>query len=158
MTTEQLTNLLVQEKDTGKANALADVIAAHLKAEAELEKARLEKEATLEKVKADRERAEAEKEANLARVRAEEEKARLEREAAEEKAKVDREKIEAETKISKKDRILGAFKLVGTILLGLFTGWVTLFGQGRVIDFERTGTIRSKGWLGVKPDKQQEIR
>lgn len=158
MTIEELTKLMVAEKDPQKAKAIAEVIAAQQKAEAEMERARLENEAALEKVKADRERAEAEKEANLAKVEADKERARLEREAADQKAQVDRERTEAETKISKKDRILGIFKVIGTILLGLFTGGVAIFNARSVMKFEETGTIRSKAWTGVKPDKTTEIR
>lgn len=158
MSKEELIKLMVAEKDPQKAKAFAEMIAAMEKAEADVKKAELEAEAAKEKIEADRARTDAEKEANLAKVRVEEEKARLEREAAEEKAKVDREKIESEEKISKKDRILGIFKIVGTLLLGLITGGITIFNARSVMKFEETGTIRSKAWTGVKPDKQQEIR
>ena len=68
------------------------------------------------------------------------------------------EKIQSQEKVSKKDRILGWFKVVGTILLGILTCGVTIFNARSVMKFEETGTIRSKAWTGVKPDKQQEIR
>lgn len=67
-------------------------------------------------------------------------------------------KAEVEDKRSKKDRILGIFKVVGTVFVALFTGFVTIFNARSVMKFEETGTIRSKAWTGVKPDKTQEIK
>ena len=67
-------------------------------------------------------------------------------------------KIKSEEKISRKDRILGWLKLAGTILLGLLTTGATIFNARAVMKFEETGSIRTKAWTGVKPDKTQEIR
>ena len=78
--------------------------------------------------------------------------------AAETEKETETLKVESQEKVSKKDRILGIFKVIGTILLGLFTGGVAIFNARSVMKFEETGTIRSKAWTGVKPDKQPEIR
>lgn len=67
-------------------------------------------------------------------------------------------KIESEEKTSKKDRILGWLKVFGTVFVALFSGFVAIFNARSVMKFEETGTIRSKAWTGVKPEKTQEIK
>ena len=67
-------------------------------------------------------------------------------------------KTASEEKKSKKDRILGWAKGVGTVLTTAFMGGVAIFNARACMKFEETGTIRTKAWTGVKPDKVNEIR
>lgn len=67
-------------------------------------------------------------------------------------------KIQADEKKSKKDRILGYLKIVGTVLLAIITGGVSIWNARACMKFEETGSIRTRAWTGVKPDKPQEIR
>ena len=77
---------------------------------------------------------------------------------AQTEAETEKAKIEAEEKKSLKDRVLGWFKIVGTILVALITGGVTIWNARACMKFEETGSIRTRAWTGVKPDKTQEIR
>ena len=77
---------------------------------------------------------------------------------AQTEAETEKAKIEAEEKKSFKDRILGYLKIAGTVLVAIITGGITIWNARAVMKFEETGTIRTKAWTGVKPDKTQEIR
>ena len=133
MTNEELINLMVKEQDANKAKAISSVVVAQM-----------ERETALAKVKADEAKTVTEKETELAKIKADQE--------------MEEAKIKSEEQISRKDRILGWLKLVGTILLGLLTAGTTIFNARSVMKFEETGSIRTKAWTGVKPDKTQEIR
>lgn len=166
MNKETFEKLLVSEEtNAAKAQALAEVIAAKERAEADVEKAKLENEAALQKAKADLEKAEAEKvkaenelKANLAKVEMERDKFAAEKEAALAKVEADKERTETEAKTEKKNRILGYVKAALTFLGILFTGGVSIWNMVSVLHQEEHGTIRSKAWLGVRPDKPTEIR
>ena len=67
-------------------------------------------------------------------------------------------KLEAEEKKSRKERFLGYLKIAGTVFVALFSGFVAIFNARSVMKFEETGTIRTKAWTGVKPEKTQEIK
>ena len=77
---------------------------------------------------------------------------------AETEAETEKAKIEAEQKKSFKDRILGYLKIVGTVLVAIITGGITIWNARACMKFEETGSIRTRAWTGVKPDKTQEIR
>lgn len=147
MTKEELLELLVNEADPQKAKAIAEVIAAMEKKEADLEKAKLESTTEAERIRVDERKVDAE----IKRTNAE-------KEASMAKVNADLARTESEERVSKKERVLGWLKIVGTVFCTLFAGFVTIFNARSVMKFEETGTIRTKAWTGVKPDKQQEIR
>lgn len=77
---------------------------------------------------------------------------------AEQEAETKKAEIEAETKKTKKERVLGYVKVIGTLLGTALLGGISVFNARSVMKFEETGTIRTKAWTGVKPDKAPEIR
>ena len=147
MDKDKLIERMLNETDPQKAKAIAEVVAAMEKSECDRERARMEsvtegKRILCEdrKIDADITRANAEYQASIAKVEA------------------DRLRTETEKEVSRKERILGWLKFVGTLILGFFTGFVTMRNADKVMYFEEHGTIRSKAWTGIKPDKQQDIR
>jgi len=147
MTRDELLKRLLEESDPQKAKAMADVLSSMEKSSADLEKARMEKETEEARIEVERLKIEADRERSIAEV-----------DAAMAKVASDEKRTEAEIEISRKDRILGWLKFVGTLILGIFTGVVTMRNADKVMYFEEHGTIRSKAWTGIKPDKQQDIR
>jgi hypothetical protein len=78
--------------------------------------------------------------------------------AAEINKETEMAKIQSEEKKSKKERILGWVKAGLTFLGGVIAAAAAIFNCRSVMKFEETGTIRSKAWTGVKPEKSPEIR
>ena len=77
---------------------------------------------------------------------------------AEQEAEVKQAEIEAENKKSKKERALGYVKIIGTLLGTALFGGFSIYNARACMKFEETGTIRTRAWTGVKPDKAPEIR
>ena len=147
MDKDKLIDRMLNETDPQKAKALAEVIAAMERSESDLEKARLENETEKARL-----------EVENRKIDIDDKRAGLEYEASITKSHVDAQRTEVEAETSKKDRFLGWLKFIGTLILGFFTGFVTMRNADKVMYFEEHGTIRSKAWTGIKPDKQQEIR
>ena len=78
--------------------------------------------------------------------------------AAETNKETELAKIEADSKKGKKERILGWVKASLTFLGGIIAAAAAIFNCRSVMKFEETGSIRTKAWTGVKPEKSPEIR